>query len=123
MSTDENYIDTTMLDNLSQFLNTEKLQALLQRYVEDSTRLLEQLTTALNDNNAEESRRHVHSLKSTSANIGANPLAKIAAELEEFARLEQLDKVSPRLDELQQTFIATAAAITALEVMRQQKTG
>ena len=112
-----------MLDNLSQFLNAQKLQSLLQHYIEDSTRLLEQLTTSLADNNAEESRRHVHSLKSTSANIGANPLAKIAAELEEYARLEQLDNVSSRLDELQQAFQATASAISVFEIMQQQQTG
>ncbi len=120
MSTDVDYIDSSMLDNLSQFLNAEKLQSLLQRYLEDSTRLLEQLAQSLADGNAEESRRHVHSLKSTSANIGAKPLAKIAAELEECARLEQLDEVKIRQDELQQVFQATAACIDVLEVMQQQ---
>lgn len=123
MSTNVDYIDSSMLANLSQFLNAEKLQSLLQRYIEDSNQLLEQLTTSLADNNADDSRRHVHSLKSTSANIGANPLAKVAAELEEFARLEQLDEVSSRLDELQQIFTATTAAIAVLEVMQHQQTG
>ena len=123
MSNDVDYIDTSMLDNLSQFLNAEKLQSLLKRYIVDSTRLLEQLRESLANGNAEESRRHVHSLKSTSANIGANPLAKIAAELEEFARLEQLEAVKNRLDELLQVFESTATSIGTLEVMQQQQTG
>ena len=123
MSHDMNYIDTSMLDNLSQFLSAEKLQSLLQRYIEDSTRLLEQLEESLADGDAEASRRHTHSLKSTSANVGANPLAKIASELEEFARLEQLDEVKTRLDELQQAFQSTASSIRALKVMQQQQTG
>ena len=123
MGHDVDYIDTSMLDNLSQFLNAQKLQSLLQRYIEDSTRLLEQLTDALENGDVDESRRHTHSLKSTSANIGANPLSKIASELEELARLGQLDEVKARQSELQQAFEATVASITVLEVMQQQQAG
>ncbi len=123
MSNDVDYIDTSMLDNLSQFLNAEKLQSLLERFIEDSRQILDQLDGSLANGNAEESRRYVHSLKSTSANIGANPLSKIAAELEEFARLEQLDEVKERQDELKQSFEATSAAIRLLEIMKSSKTG
>lgn len=123
MSTNVDYIDASMLANLSQFLNAEKLQSLLQRYIDDSNRLLEQLTSSLADNNADDSRRHVHSLKSTSANIGANPLANVAAELEEFARLKQLDKVTERLDELKNLFTETSTTIAGLDIMQQQQTG
>ncbi|VAW91029.1 hypothetical protein MNBD_GAMMA21-2078 [hydrothermal vent metagenome] len=123
MSTNVDYIDTSMLANLSQFLSAEKLQSLLQRYIDDSNRLLEQLTSSLADNNADDSRRHVHSLKSTSANIGANPLASVAAELEEFARLKQLDKVTERLDELKNLFTETNTTIAGLDIMQQQQTG
>jgi len=123
MSTNVDYIDASMLANLSQFLNAEKLQSLLQRYINDSNRLLEQLTSSLADNNADDSRRHVHSLKSTSANIGANPLANVAAELEEFARLKQLDKVTERLDELKNLFTETSTTIAGLDIMQPQQTG
>ena len=123
MSTDVSYIDISIVENLSQFLSPDKLESLLHRYIEDSNRLLEQLTISLAGNNTDDSRRHVHSLKSTSPNIGANPLAKIAAELEELARLGQLDKVVSRLDELQHLLRVTTGAIADLDIMQQQQIG
>jgi len=115
-----NYIDTAMLDNLSQFLSPEKLQALMKRYIDDSTRILEQLTESLASDNAKESHRHFHSLKSTSANVGATQLSTLSGELEELARQNQLDDIKPRVAELNQIFQATSANIAQLEIMQQK---
>jgi len=123
MSNEINYIDTAILDSLSQFLNPEKLQSLMQRYIEDSRRILEQLTESLACDDAEVTRRHIHSLKSTSANVGATQLATLSAELEEYARLEQLGEVKAHKTELNQLFELTSQSIGQLELMQQQQTG
>ena len=112
-------IDPSMLDSLSQFLSPDKLHALLCRYIEDSQRILEQLAESLSVDNAEEARRFVHSLKSTSANVGANSLSALAAELEQLAISKQLDAVAARVEDLHQLFESTKASIHGLDIMRQ----
>jgi CheY-like chemotaxis protein len=123
MDNQVDYMSKVVLGNLQQFLNEEKLHTLLARYLSDSSNILTQLQAALASQNQEESRRLVHSLKSTSANVGAIPLSEIARELENYAREGQLDAVSAGLDRLLDCFAQTQASIGALEVMQKRKTG
>ena len=62
----------------------EFLAELLQTFFEDSPRLLEEMEAALSGGKADEFRRAAHSLKSSSASLGALPLSRICKELEEL---------------------------------------
>jgi len=121
MSESSNYLDPSVLKGLSQFLDEEKQLHLLDRYLYDSQQLIEQLVSALTDNDATEARRMVHSLKSTSANVGALPLSSLSKELEMLAAEEKLDEVRSRVDELIECFAHTSEAINNLDIMQSRQ--
>jgi HPt (histidine-containing phosphotransfer) domain-containing protein len=59
---------------------------LVRTYLENSRRLLVELQAAMDAGNAEGVRRAAHSVKSTSANVGANILSQIGRTLEMAAQ-------------------------------------
>jgi len=109
MSTDGKTLEHTVLDNLATFLSLDKLQALLVRYIDDSENILHHLDDALQNDNAEEATRLVHSLKSTSANARA---------LESLAREEKIDEVRQQINQLSELFDITRVAIQQLDLMK-----
>ena len=117
------YMSKTTLRNLQQFLSEDKLALLLSRYIDDSNKIISQLQSARETANQEETRRLTHSLKSTSANVGAIPLSELAKELEDLAREGQLDAVNSRLPALCQCFELTRLAIESMEMMTKRETG
>jgi len=121
--TDTPFMNETTLDNLRQFLNEEKLSLLLARYIDDSANLIQQLQVALEMDNQAEARRLAHSLKSTSANVGALPLSELAKDVEGLARDGDLKQIRSSLPELGQCFAQTQMAIESMEIMRKRKTG
>ena len=121
--TNRQYLNKTTLKNLQQFLSEDKLTLLLSRYIDDSNKIIAQLQSAQDSANQEETRRLVHSLKSTSANVGAIPLSELAKELEDLAREGQLDAVNSRLLALCQCFQLTSLAIESMDIMTKRKTG
>lgn len=123
MSTQQNYLDTDVLNSLSQFLDQDKLYQLLERYIKDSNQLIEQLEMALEDHNTSEARRMVHSLKSTSANIGAHPLSQFSKQLEELACEDNLSAIQTDLDELKQLFTQTVQHIRELDIIKSRQAG
>lgn len=66
------------------------LSRLIHTYLDTSERLLSELRHALNAGNAVAARQAAHTLKSTSANLGATQLAALCAQLEQQARNQQL---------------------------------
>ena len=117
------FMHKATLDNLRQFLNEEKLSLLLARYIDDSANLIQQLQVALERDNQAEARRLAHSLKSTSANVGALPLSELAKHAEGLARDGELKGIRACLPELGQCFAQTQMAIEAIDFMQKRKTG
>lgn len=117
------YLEPTMLENLSQFLDQDKLFHLLERYLHDGREMIQQLEIALQDGNTKEARRMVHSLKSTSANIGATPLAELSKALEALACDSDLQAIDSRMDELHTCFAKTAEQINQLDIVQARKAG
>ena len=116
-----NFIEQQILDNLLQFLPEDKLHGLLSCYIDDSKKLIQQMKDALASSDAAETRRLVHSLKSTSANIGAMPISEMAKQLEQLAQEEKLDEVRSQYPELTKLFEQTRDALQQLPVMLQNK--
>lgn len=120
---DSQFMHNSTLDNLRQFLSEEKLSLLLARYIDDSANLIQQLQVALEMDNQTEARRLAHSLKSTSANVGALPLSELAKHAEGLARDGDLRQIRSSLPELGQCFAYTQMAIEAMDFMQKRKTG
>ena len=95
----------------------EFLRELIEGYFEDSPTLLAALHTALAAGNAGEFRRAAHSLKSTSASLGATNLATLCRELEEMGRAGALDGAAAAIGRAEAEYarvrVALDLAITA----------
>ncbi len=74
---------------------------LVQTYLNDATPLVEAMRVAIVDKDAIALHEAAHTLKSSSANLGATALADICSHLEEAARQEQLAETSIQLEQLE----------------------
>ncbi len=83
------FLDNAALERLKDILGTQAdimLPELLEDFFKDSTRLLINARSALEQKNAGDLRICAHSLKSNSATYGAMALSAAAKQLEELAR-------------------------------------
>ena len=76
------------------------LKRILGLYLDDSPKLLSQLKNAVEQGDTESVRRTAHSLKSSSANVGANHLSSLLAKLELRGREESLVGTAPVLTQI-----------------------
>jgi HPt (histidine-containing phosphotransfer) domain-containing protein len=56
--------------------------------------------------------RAAHSIKGSASNIGANRFSRVAADIEDRARLEQWDGIAGLADDLERCFAELTARIT-----------
>jgi HPt (histidine-containing phosphotransfer) domain-containing protein len=77
-------IDPTAFAELLENVGGDRafLGELVETYVTDSPRLFAELRAAIFAGDAEVARRAAHSLKSTSASMGALPLSRLCREIE-----------------------------------------
>jgi HPt (histidine-containing phosphotransfer) domain-containing protein len=92
-------IDREALDVLLETVggDQEFLDELIDSFLDDSPRQLAAMQQALSAGNAEDLRRAAHSLKSNSANFGAQTLSQMCRELEELGRNGALDSAAGRV--------------------------
>ena len=76
-----NTVDTTSLEMLKEIIGDD-LKEILLRFIETSVETLQQIKQALKDNNADNLQLHAHTLKGSSANIGATILPELSFKLE-----------------------------------------
>lgn len=113
-------LDTKTLDGLRGFLSEDKLALLLQRYLEDTSRLIRQLGEACANGETAVAYRSAHSLKSTSANVGALSLSALARDLESMGQRGDLAAILARMDDLQGQFETVRGAIEGLPLAAQR---
>ena len=91
MSADDCPVDVETLDMLRDLAdedNPDFFQDILQSYVDDATTLMANLQKGAADADIDLMARSAHTLKSSSANVGANGLAALCATLERRTRSE-----------------------------------
>ena len=88
-SSPEPPIDAKALQNLREMVGEDEPEAFIEvveSYLKDLPDLLATLETALQQQDAPTLHRSAHTLKSTSATLGAKPLAQLSKELEKLGR-------------------------------------
>jgi signal transduction histidine kinase/CheY-like chemotaxis protein/HPt (histidine-containing phosphotransfer) domain-containing protein len=88
------------------------LNTLFLRYREESAQLLHKLRTAIDQGNADGVHRAAHSLKSSSATLGARSLAALCEDLETKGRTEQLANAGPMLAHIEALHALVLTALT-----------
>ena len=120
MTDDSRSVDPAALDRLLEMTggDPEFLDELVQTFLEDAVIQLEAMRAAAGSGAAEELVRPAHSLKSNSANMGAERLAELCRSLEADARNGAVDAAGDRVTEAAQEFDRVRAELVKLQAAR-----
>jgi signal transduction histidine kinase/DNA-binding response OmpR family regulator/HPt (histidine-containing phosphotransfer) domain-containing protein len=110
-------INRVALDNI-RALSREHGDALVQKviaaYVDDTPRHLQTLRDAIADADSGCMRKVAHSLKSASANVGAQKLAQLAKDMEHLGRADTTKGADLILIDMEQEFQAVRHSLSAI---------
>lgn len=106
-------LDREKLDRLREILgdDAEGIGDLIDTFLEETPRALDQMRTGLADEEPKQVASAAHKIKGSAATIGAMTLSDLCKELEAKAREGDLAAVAERLEELEDTWEATEAAM------------
>ncbi|MBW4665068.1 MAG: response regulator [Chroococcus sp. CMT-3BRIN-NPC107] len=90
------------------------LVEIIHCYLEDAPKHLENIASAISQNNKSELRRAAHTLKSSSATLGATNLAVICQELETLSRTSHTEDGAHKLAQLQAEYEQVKTALRFL---------
>ena len=108
-------IDQTIFQELKQMSGEDFINELIDTFLEDTPKLIDELKSALDANDADTFRRAAHSMKSNAATFGANQLATLAKELEMLGKENKLNETGKRLGVLEETFAFVRAELMDLK--------
>ncbi|MDB5748527.1 MAG: hybrid sensor histidine kinase/response regulator, partial [Massilia sp.] len=90
------------------------VQKVIGAYVGDTPRQLQALQHAVDGQDADTVRRVAHSLKSASANVGADTLARLCKDLEHLGRSASVIGAAGLLSDMEQEFQAVQHSLNAM---------
>ncbi len=108
-------IDRTTFDELKQISGAEFINELVDTFLDDAPRLLDELKSGLAEGNADSFRRAAHSLKSNAATFGASRLAELAKDLEGIGRENRLGETGDRLNVLNEALVSACDELRGLK--------
>jgi len=110
-------LDADALDRLRELDPTGKsrlMERVLRAFHSSASRLAQQFDEARASGDMEGIRHVVHTLKSSSASIGALELARLCAEIEGSIRADALTALPGRLDAMDHELAAVLQAVTPM---------
>ena len=100
-------IDTSVLQSLSQLVGNEApmiIGELIDCYLKDADSRLADMSTAINQGDAQSLHEAAHTLKSASGNVGANGIADLCQQLEVIGRGGSIDGTKEIFTQLQKEY-------------------
>ena len=88
------------------------LKKVIDIYLNDSPNLIETIKQSVADGDAKTLEEAAHSLKSSSANIGASRVSELSKELEQFGRQQALEAAHKLLDDLENEYHNACSALS-----------
>ena len=114
---DRDVINRHALENI-RALSSDRGGALVQKvveaFVDDTPQQLQALRRAIAAFDASNLRKTAHSLKSSSANVGAETLAQLCKEMETLGRTETTEGASSILTDMEHEFQAVRNSLSAI---------
>ena len=109
-------IDDAALKNLLDVIGGDKaaLTELIDSFVSEGDKLLNTMATALADQDIDTLRRAAHTMKSSSTDFGAKPLATLSRELEQRARQRDVTDCDDLLEDIAKAYVRTKTALQKL---------
>lgn len=108
-------IDKTTFDELKQMSGADFINELIDTLLEDAPKIIDELKSALEADNADSFRRAAHSLKSNAATFGASQLAALAKELEMLGKENKLHETGDRLRALEEAYQSASLELKELK--------
>ncbi|MEO5886230.1 MAG: Hpt domain-containing protein [Anaerolineales bacterium] len=108
-------IDEKTFDELKQMSGPEFINELIDTFLDDSPKLIEEMESALKAGNVDSFRRAAHSLKSNAATFGAGELFALAKELEMLAKENRLNDTGDRLKVLEESYESVRTELSGLK--------
>lgn len=103
MNEQNKVLDQTILVNLSQALG-DRMPHILEVYMQEVPRSIADMRSAMSKEDYEAVRIIAHGLKSSSANVGALQVSRLAANLELKLKQQHVDNLAVDIDKLAQAF-------------------
>jgi DNA-binding response OmpR family regulator len=119
VSTASKVLDVTVLEHLKASLGRradKKMVTLLEAFHESAERLLGEMQQALSQGDREVLNRSAHSLKSTSASMGAMALSEIAKTLEYATKEAISDEAAALIAQAETAYAQVKGPLEALDV-------
>jgi HPt (histidine-containing phosphotransfer) domain-containing protein len=108
-------IDQTTFDELKQMSGDEFINELIDTFLEDAPKMIDEIKSGLAANNADTFRRAAHSMKSNAATFGASQLAELAKELEMLGKESKLHETGDRLRALEEAYESVRKELKGLK--------
>ena len=108
-------VDKATFDELKEMSGADFINELIDTFLDDAPKLIDELRSSLEANNADSFRRAAHSMKSNAATFGANELAMLAKELEMLGKENKLQETGDRLKALEEAFDSVRAELKGLK--------
>lgn len=98
-------IDPTTFNELKDLMGSDFVIELIDTYINETGNLIEQLRQALTVKDSTSFGRLAHSIKSSSASLGALVFSQKARELEMLGKANDLSEAGPKLERLATDFL------------------
>ena len=105
--TEPTILDYQVLNSLRSLAGAKAktfLAKIISQYLEDIPQKLQEIQQAINNNDAQAFRQAAHSLRSSSANLGAITIAELCKQLENLARSGTTQGASATMEQLAQEY-------------------
>lgn len=112
--TDSPILDPAALDRLREWGGDKLVGQMVGLFLSNSPTRMEQIRDGVSGGNAGEAEKGSHSLKSSAANVGAESLRALSAQIEDAATGGDIETVKELLPSLEAAY---ATAITELEAV------
>jgi two-component system sensor histidine kinase/response regulator len=109
------YVDPDGPTRLEGWGGRKLVQQMIRLFLEHSPERMAQIREGVRTDTADPALRGAHSLKSTSANLGAMKLSALARVAEEAAEDGNVERVRTLLPELESVYTASCEALAAIE--------
>lgn len=96
-----------------EFGSNKFLKKIVTIYLKDSPILISEINKGIQDKNPEKIFQAAHSLKSTSASVGATTLSSLCEKLESSARIQLIDDAASQLVLIESEYVRVADALNS----------
>ena len=111
--TDNTAIDSTTIDALKEIMG-DAFGVVIDTFINDTGKLVESLSELQQQNDIEVFTRNAHSIKSSSANLGAMQLSALAAELEAEGKKGEIKDLTEKISEINNQFTLASKELSSL---------